>query len=118
LIYVRPLYLRAQTGRIPELTRVIVAYQNRIVIEPTLDQAMARLFGQTDLPASRKPEPSTTTPTAGGTPTMSPPWERLAQDANETYQRAIAAQKAGDWAKYGEEIKRLGEILERLKQQK
>ena len=46
LIYVRPLYLRAQTGRIPELTRVIVAYQNRIVMEPTLDQAIARLFGQ------------------------------------------------------------------------
>jgi uncharacterized membrane protein (UPF0182 family) len=45
LIYVRPLYLRAQTGRIPELTRVIVAYQNRIVMEPTLDLAIARLFG-------------------------------------------------------------------------
>jgi uncharacterized protein len=28
LIYVRPLYLRASGGRIPELTRVIVAYQN------------------------------------------------------------------------------------------
>ena len=27
LLYVRPLYLRAQQGRIPELTRVIVAYQ-------------------------------------------------------------------------------------------
>ena len=48
LIYVRPLYLRAQAGRIPELTRVIVAYQNRIVMEPTLDLAIARLFGQTD----------------------------------------------------------------------
>src|SRR5690349_25027519 len=30
LIYVRPLYLRAQAGRIPELRRVIVAYQNPI----------------------------------------------------------------------------------------
>ncbi len=38
LIYVRPLYLRAQAGRIPELTRVIVAYQNRIVMEPTFEQ--------------------------------------------------------------------------------
>ncbi len=33
LIYVRPLYLRASGGRIPELTRVIVAYQNQIVME-------------------------------------------------------------------------------------
>jgi len=27
LIYVMPLYLRAQGGRIPELKRVVVAYQ-------------------------------------------------------------------------------------------
>ncbi len=45
LIYVRPLYLRAAGGRIPELTRVIVAYQNQIVMEETLEAALARLFG-------------------------------------------------------------------------
>ncbi len=45
LIYVRPLYLRAQNGRIPELTRVIVAYQNQIVMEPTLEAGLNRLFG-------------------------------------------------------------------------
>jgi len=87
-------------------------------MEPTLDQAMARLFGQNDRPAPPKAEASGTTPATGAARSVSPEWERLAQDANETYQRAIAAQKAGDWAKYGEEIKRLGETLERLKQQK
>ena len=45
LIYVRPLYLRAQGGRIPELTRVIVAYQNQIVMEATLEAGLSRLFG-------------------------------------------------------------------------
>ena len=44
LIYIRPLYLRAAGGRIPELKRVIVAYQNQIVMEETLDEALARLF--------------------------------------------------------------------------
>ena len=44
LLYVRPMYLRAQAGRIPELTRVIVAYQNSIVMERTLDAGLARLF--------------------------------------------------------------------------
>ena len=33
LIYIRPLYLRASGGQIPELKRVIVAYQNNIVME-------------------------------------------------------------------------------------
>ena len=40
---------------------------------------------------------------------------RLAQEAREVYERALEAQRAGDWAKYGEEIKRLGEILEKMR---
>ncbi len=44
LLYIRPLYLRAAGGRIPELKRVIVAYQNQIVMEETLDEALGRLF--------------------------------------------------------------------------
>ena len=67
LIYVRPLYLRAQAGRIPELTRVVVAYQNRIVMERTLDQALARLFGEADRTA-----PVATAAPAGGTPRRGP----------------------------------------------
>jgi hypothetical protein len=41
--------------------------------------------------------------------------QRLALEARETYQRALEAQKAGDWAKYGEEIRRLGELLEKMR---
>jgi uncharacterized membrane protein (UPF0182 family) len=119
LIYVRPLYLRAQAGRIPELTRVIVAYQNRIVMERTLDQALARLFGDPDRPrAATTTSPATiaqTTPAAANTGATAD-FDRMAAEARDTYQRAIEAQRAGDWAKYGEEIKRLGELLERLRQ--
>ncbi len=124
LIYVRPLYLRAQAGRIPELTRVIVAYQNRIVMERTLDQAIDRLFG--DGTRGDKPAPATTAAAAGAPAATTPPpppstgdasaWERMASEARDTYQRALDAQRAGDWAKYGEEIKRLGELLERMRQ--
>jgi uncharacterized membrane protein (UPF0182 family) len=42
LIYVRPLYLRGAGGRIPELTRVVVVYQDQIVMEQTLEGALAR----------------------------------------------------------------------------
>ena len=118
LIYVRPLYLRAQAGRIPELTRVIVAYQNRIVMEPTLDQAMARLFGQSER-STAPPKPGTAPPATAPTGTTAPPpaTGRLASEAHDIYRRAMEAQRAGDWAKYGEEIKRLGELLERMRQQ-
>ena len=45
LLYVQPLYLQAEGGRIPELKRVVVAYQNQVVMEETLDAGLARLFG-------------------------------------------------------------------------
>ena len=122
LIYIRPLYLRAQAGRIPELTRVIVAYQNQIVMERTLEAGLARIFGG---PAAAPPKPPSepegaaslgkATPSAPGAPSGSETAATLAADARAAYDRAIAAQKAGDWAKYGEELKRLGEILSRMK---
>jgi uncharacterized membrane protein (UPF0182 family) len=39
----------------------------------------------------------------------------VAEEAQAHYQRAIDAQRAGDWAKYGEEIKALGQALDRMK---
>ena len=119
LLYIRPLYLRASGGRIPELKRVIVAYQNQIVMEETLDEALARLFGsrlgptQRALPAGAVvagldvPEPGDAATAAVGT-------GALAAQASEYYQRALAAQRDGNWALYGQEIDRLGEVLARL----
>jgi uncharacterized membrane protein (UPF0182 family) len=31
------------------------------------------------------------------------------------YDRAVEAQRNGDWAKYGEELKRLGDVLARMR---
>jgi uncharacterized membrane protein (UPF0182 family) len=122
LIYVRPLYLKASGGRIPELTRVIVAYQNQIVMEETLEAGLARIFGERGAPAA----PATTPP--GGTQTTAPApapqtagaapaagTDALATEARAHYDRAIAAQRAGDWAKYGEEIRALGAALEQMR---
>jgi uncharacterized membrane protein (UPF0182 family) len=38
----------------------------------------------------------------------------LASQATALYQRAVAAQRAGDWARYGEELVRLGDVLRQL----
>jgi uncharacterized membrane protein (UPF0182 family) len=110
LLYIRPLYLRAAGGRIPELKRVIVAYRNQIVMEETLDRALDRLFAPS-ASAGRPAPPGTTLPRIEA-PT--PGTADLAAQAREHYKRAIQAQREGDWARYGEEIKRLGEVLEKL----
>ncbi|HEX5133283.1 MAG TPA: UPF0182 family protein, partial [Candidatus Krumholzibacteria bacterium] len=110
LIYVQPIYLRAEGGRIPELKRVVVAYQNRVVMEENLEMGLARLFGGTTAAAAttaagNEPQPEP----AAGTSTGD-----LARQASETYQRALSAQRAGDWARYGDELNRLGELLKQL----
>ena len=83
LIYIRPLYLRSAGGRIPELKRVILAHQNQIVMEETLDKALDRLFPADDpnRPNERvvaleidEPEPLEILDNGGGTaPNPEPP---------------------------------------------
>jgi uncharacterized protein len=121
LIYVRPLYLRASGGRIPELTRVIVAYENRIVMEETLEEGLARLFstgGARPVPPAETRAPDTPAPTAPPPPTESGDagLATLAAEAQRHYERAVQAQRAGDWATYGEELRQLGQVLDRMRQ--
>ncbi len=111
LIYVMPLYLRAQGGRIPELKRVVVAYQNRVVMEETLDAGLAQLFGGAGA-ATR--EPARVSETPGAASAVSARAADLARRANESFRRAVEAQRAGDWARYGEELRRLEDVLRQL----
>jgi uncharacterized membrane protein (UPF0182 family) len=111
LIYVMPLYLRAQGGRIPELKRVVVAYQNRVVMEETLDAGLAQLFGGAGA-ATRAPARVSETP--GAATALSARAADLARRANESFRRAVEAQRAGDWARYGEELRRLEDVLRQL----
>ena len=45
LVYVQPLYLRAEGGKIPELKRVVVAHENRVAMGETLEEGLSLLFG-------------------------------------------------------------------------
>lgn len=44
LLYIEPLYLEAVQNSLPTLVRVIVAYENRIVMAPTLEEALQAIF--------------------------------------------------------------------------
>jgi uncharacterized protein len=117
LIYVQPLYLRAESVRIPELRRVVVVAENRIAMEPTLEAALARLFGEA--PAGElKPPASETKPGEMPAAPQAPATANLAEQAKQHYDRALQAQREGDWARYGEEIKRLGAVIDQMSKQR
>jgi uncharacterized protein len=115
LLYVQPLYLQAEGGRIPELKRVVVAFQNQVVMRETLDAALAELFGGTTRARSEAPVAGAPAEkTAPGAEAANAEVRAQLDEARQLYRAALEAQRAGDWARYGEEIKRLGDILERL----
>jgi len=117
LVYIRPLYLRSAGGRIPELKRVIVAHHNQIVMEETLDKALDRLFprggrvvaaGAAQMATSAAPGQATPARPATGVS------DTLSVQALDHYRRALKAQRDGNWALYGEELEKLGKVLEQM----
>jgi uncharacterized membrane protein (UPF0182 family) len=114
LLYVQTIYLRAEGGRIPELKRIVLAHQNRVVMAETFEQGLAELFGagaETATPAPRVAA-AAAEPTS---PTATSQVADLIREAAAAYERATNAQRAGDWATYGTAMKQVGELLDQLR---
>ncbi len=110
LLYVQPIYLRADQGELPELRRVIVAYSDRVVMRETLDQSLDAIFGE----VSRAPLESTSA--SPGTPLPSNLAD-LIQSALDSYENGQQALQQGDWQRYGETQQQLESLLRELEQQ-
>jgi hypothetical protein len=108
ILYVSPLYLRAEQGQLPELKRVIAAYGDHVVMEETLAGALSALFADGAAPAS----PSVAT----GAPPAGPTVDR-ARQALDHYNRAIERLKSGDWTGFGTELDAMRGLLEAITRQ-
>ncbi len=103
LLYIEPLYLRANgKNSIPEMKRVIVCYGEKIVIAENIEKALEDIFNYAEKNIGRE------TGTIDNINNI--------KKAREFYDKALEAQKNGDWAKYGEYINELGNILKDLDQ--
>jgi len=117
VLYVEPLYLAAEAGGgLPQLKRVIVAYADNVVMEATLDAALGRIFGGAvegaraeKVAASPAGAVTPLAPAAAGADVQS-----LVREANQHFERAQQLLKQGDWSGYGEEMKKVGDILKQL----
>jgi len=107
LLYVQPLFLAADKDGLPELKRVIVAFGDEVVMEENLELALQRLFGgkkNVAVAAKAVTADSKASPAA------------LAKEAMSIYEKATNLQRQGDWAGYGEELRKLEQILKRMAQ--
>jgi uncharacterized membrane protein (UPF0182 family) len=83
-------------------------------MQETLEGALTELFGGTSGPR-RPPAPAVATGEAGGGRAITDSaFLALVAEARRRYQAALQANREVDWARYGEEFRRLGEVLERL----
>ncbi len=129
LLYVEPLYLRAESGQIPELKRVILASGEQIVMRETLDQAVLALFGgkqpvvaAADTSASEEETAETTTPEVSTATGQAASEEELSTEdigqlaltASNHYEAAQKALQQGDWATYGAELEKMKAALDKL----
>lgn len=122
LLYVEPIYLRAESSPMPELRMVVLATQDRLGYGKTFEEAITHLFG--DLARASAPEkagPPQDKPAEGAPkPAASPPpGENVLQLINravqefEEYQRLTAQGKHGEAGQKLEQHKRTLEELKR-----
>jgi uncharacterized membrane protein (UPF0182 family) len=114
-LYVEPVYLQAAQGPLPELKQVVVSTGNRIAMEPTLAAALARLFEGAPVTAGAAAPPAAPPAASTSPPAALPPAAAaVARSAQDHYTRAQEALRAGDWGRYGEELRALEGDLRRL----
>ncbi len=113
IMYIEPLYLKAEQSQIPEFKRVIIAYGDRISMEPTLEDALTSVFGGEATPVPESLKTETTVPPAPLNQSM----RDLIHQAGQQFDNAQEKLKSGDWAGYGTEMQKLRDTLKQLKQQ-
>jgi uncharacterized protein len=124
LVYVRPLYLKADAGKIPELKRVIVGYEDSIAMERTLDEALEKIFPGLSSRESEKEFPlaqrdAETQPASSASQASVKGQKLLLSKADydkirSTYRQVLETQEKLDQslAQYRKGLNDLGEILE------
>jgi len=109
ILYVEPIYIKAMNANaLPEQKKVIVYFKNQVVMEDTLEKALARIFPIEGKEEEQPAPPPTPDETAYTTV------EELIRRANDAFAAAQNAQKAGNWAEYGSKLAELEDILRRL----
>ena len=104
ILFIEPLYLKAEKSEMPELRKVIVSFADKVIMEDTLSASLEKLFYGGGFTASEIREGGITL-------------KELADRAYMHYLKAEDNMKAGNWKDYGEELENLKRVLSQMKSQ-
>ncbi len=102
ILYVEPLYITSgsEQSALPQIARIVVYYNGKVVAEPTLSGCLSKLFGVT----------------------MQTQEEEEADDLNTYVQNAIKAyndvkssSQNGDWTEFGKAMDQLDNVINNIK---
>ncbi len=108
-LYIEPLYLEAESSRLPELKRVIVVYGDKLAMAPTLNEALLQVITGAAVITPENPQPGTEPPATD--------LKTQAQQAWEHYQAGQICMQNNDWTCYGQEQAALEQILKAMIEQ-
>ena len=108
LIYVEPIYLQATQSKLPELKRLIFAYDNAITMAKDIDTAISNVF---DGDFSSVPKQSNDVDVSDNQTTR--PLDRLF----EVFDSVKRTAQDLDWSRFGKRMEELESVIESLKQE-
>jgi uncharacterized membrane protein (UPF0182 family) len=117
LLYVEPIYLKAESSPMPELRLVVLATQDRLGYGQTFEEAKRNIFGDLERPSGEpqaKPSGEQPAPSASPSPASQSLADQIDQASRELeeYQRLTSQ---GKFAEGGQKLESLKRRLEALK---
>lgn len=112
ILYVEPMYIESNNETaLPEVKRIIVAYQDYIVMEPTLEQALDRLMTLVEerAPQNAKEQKESKRPASEREQAKTP--QQLLQEIDQAFRQYEEANKKGNFVEAGQALQKLEQLL-------
>jgi len=110
VLFVEPVFLQAEEAKLPEIRRVVLADQQRVVWAPTFDEALSLLEGQQSI---ESPSPEAVAASAAG-PGVSQKVQTLIDQALSAFQGYKEQLAAGNFQAAGQKLDQLSQLLSQI----
>lgn len=113
ILYVEPMYIESNNETaLPEVKRIIVSYQDYIVMEPTLEQALDRIMTMVEQrvpPEDKKEQTGEKQPASESEQAKTP--QQILSEIDQAFRQYEEANKAGNFVEAGQALQKLEQLL-------